>query len=73
MTPAEFLSTLDHAEARKPGPRGVVLELTAPRVLGEKGRHVGDTDRGPVYGYTRRQCRRMRERVYDAARDDLGT
>ena len=73
MTPGELLTVIDHALAKPPGRRGAVLELTAPVVLGVPGKYLGESDRGPVYGYTKRQCRRIRDVIYAAARADMGS
>lgn len=65
VTPSEFLDVLDHALA--PGRRGKYrLILTAPVVLGQTGTYL----QGQGYGYTKRQAKRMRQTVLDAAAAD---
>lgn len=69
---------LDILDAAVVGPKtrgGSVLELRSKAVLlGQKGRYLGrdPEDGAAVYGYTRRQCRKMRKVILDAARADLG-
>lgn len=68
MTPAELLDVIDHgldAGERYP------VQVHAPVVLGIKGRLLGHAAGQPVYGFSRRQCRRLRRIVLDAAREDL--
>lgn len=71
MSPAALLHEIDLALA--PGVRGRHrLVLTAPVVLGQRGRHLPSEAEVPKYGYTKRQCRRIRGVIYAAARADLG-
>lgn len=77
----EMLTAIDHVLAR---PMGARLEVRAPEVLGERGKFLRDDPPlhdddgivldpgGPVYGLSKRQCRRIRAKIYDAARADLG-
>jgi hypothetical protein len=79
-----MLVAIDHALARPRGPRGTVLEVRQPDVLGQRARYLRDDQPeysddgvliypgGPVYGLTKRQCRRIRDTIYAAARADLG-
>lgn len=72
MTPAEMLDVIDAALAKPGGNRAVVLELRNPVVLGVRGRLLGHLpDETPVYGFTKRDCRRIQGVIYDAARHDL--
>lgn len=75
MTPFELLAVIEDADVRaRPGRRRIILELRAPSVLGQKGKHLGfDAEGFPQYGYTRRQCFAMRDVIYEAAREDRGT
>lgn len=80
----EMLSAIDHALAQPRGPRGTVLEVRQPEVLGQRAKYLHDDPPvrdeegnvvdpgGPVYGLTKRQCRRIRDTIYAAARADLG-
>lgn len=72
MTPGEFVDALDAALAEGPrGGRKVIIDLTAPRVMGHVGKPRGSNARGaPIYGYTRNQCKDMRKAIMDAARED---
>lgn len=80
MTPGELASVITDADAAEPrGKRRLILELRAPSVLGFAGKYLGheqvpDGQGGfvslPVYGYTRRDALRMREMIYEAARED---
>lgn len=74
MTPAEMLDVLDSAIAGPKTRGGSVLELRNPTVLGQKGKYLGRDpgDGSAVYGFTRRQCKNMRQAILDAARADLG-
>lgn len=75
MTPHEFVGVLEDALAAEPkGRRAIVLTMHTASIpsLGETGKYVGNDEGGPVYGYTRRQCEAMRERIYAAAREDAG-
>lgn len=75
MSPHELLHVLDDAIAAAPrGRRAIALELHAPggNVLGIQGRFLGHTDRGPCYGFTRRQCETMRRIILEAAAEDVG-
>ena len=72
MTPSEMLDAIDHALAQPRGPRGTVLQVTTPVVLGVRAKYLGVRDDGvPVYGLTRRGCLRVRDAIYAAARADL--
>lgn len=72
MTPFELLAVIEDADVRAPrGKRRMILELTAPVVLGQKGKYLGLIKDVPQFGYTRRQCFAMRDAVYAAARNDL--
>lgn len=68
MTPEEMLAVLDDAIAATPRARAIALELTAPEVLGQRGRRLRT---GGGYGYTRRQCTEIRSVILAAAREDL--
>lgn len=84
MTPGELLGTIEDADAAEPrGKRRVILEVRAPRLLGEPGKYLGYEqvqvgwqdgqpvyDSLPVYGYTRRQALRIRDAILEAARTD---
>ena len=79
-----MLSAIDHALAQPPGPRRTVLEVRQPVVLGQSAKWLREDDPivaddgtivspgGPVYGLTKRHCRKIREQIYAAARADLG-
>lgn len=73
MTPSELLAVLDDAIAYAyayPGPYAV--DLTAPVVLGVRGYPNGRDPDGRVrYGYTRRQCKRIRRALLAEARAGL--
>ena len=69
---SEMLAAIDHALAGPRGPRGTVLEVRQPVVLGQHAKHLGQDEHGPVYGLTKRQCKRVRDAIYAAARADLG-
>jgi hypothetical protein len=68
MEVSEFMMVLEMALAK----RGVryPLELTAPSVLGQRGKYLGDGPFGPMFGFKRRQCRRMLAEIQRAARAD---
>jgi hypothetical protein len=83
LTPAHLLSVIEDADAAEPrGKRRIILELRAPRLLGQHGKYLGhDPERvgpdgaladpgGPVYGYTRRQCLAIRAAILQAAAED---
>lgn len=79
VTPAEMLDLIEHALQAPRGPRGTVLTVYTPRVLGETARLIGHTREGPsrgpsrpVYGLTRRQCKRIKAAIHEAARHDVG-
>lgn len=72
-TPSEMLDALAHALAQPPGDKGTVLPVTVPVVLGVRAKYLGQRpDGSPVYGLTKRQCRRVRDVIHAAARADLG-
>lgn len=71
MSPAELLEALDAAEAQ-PRSRKYVLETTAPVVLGVRGKFIETDQYGAVYGFTRRQCRKIRRVIVNAIREDFG-
>lgn len=71
MTPSEMLDAIDGALLRPRGPRGTVLEVTAPHVLGVRTKFLRDSEYGPVYGLTKRGCKRVRKAIYAAAAADL--
>lgn len=58
-TPGEMVERLEHAIAAKPGRQRCVMEIGVPTLLGESGRYLGHDEHGPLYGYRRRQCKRM--------------
>jgi hypothetical protein len=71
----EFLGILDEtiatAEASRKRKRALVLPLTVPVVLGEQGvRLRDDPEVGKRFGFTLAQCRRMRETILAAAREE---
>lgn len=69
MTPLELLDQVEAAIA-DPLPRGrraVVLALTAPVVLGQRGVPLA----AGGFGFTRRQCVEMRRVILAAAEADL--
>ncbi len=78
-----WLDAIDHALKQPRGPRGTVLTVRSPTVLGESAKFLGSQDPtydddgnvihggGPLYGLTKRQCRRIRDTIYAAARDDM--
>lgn len=72
MTPFELVAVIEDADVRAPRGRGrIILELRNPTVLGHKGAYLGlDGDGKPQFGYTRRQCYKMRDLIYKAARED---
>lgn len=65
-----MVAVLDDAIAGTRRRNRVALHLRNGTVLGERGRRLGEDDGGPVYGFTRRQCERMRQTIFDAARED---
>lgn len=70
-----MLAVLDDAIACAPsGRRSIALELyvAGGTVLGVKGKHLGSTERGPVFGFTRRQCEEIRAVILAAAAEDAG-
>jgi len=74
VTPFELLAVIEDADVRAPrGRNRIILELRVPVVLGQKGRYLGtDAEGAPSYGFTRRQCFKMRDAIYAAAREDRG-
>lgn len=69
---SEVLAAVEDAMHQPRGKHGVRWVVSAPVVLGERGRPVGASPEGvPLYGYTKRQCRRIRGTIYAAARADL--
>lgn len=68
MEVSEFMQMLDVALAK----RGVKypLELSAPMVLGQRGKFLGEGPFGPMFGFTRRRCKAMRREISEAARAD---
>jgi len=74
VTPFELVSVIEDADVRAPrGKRQIILELRSPIVLGQKGVYLGlDAEGHAQYGFTRRQCFKMRKIIYKAAREDSG-
>jgi hypothetical protein len=75
MSPLELVDAIEDADACEPsGRRRIILELTAPTVLGQKGKPLGvDPVTGRrIFGYRRTQCRRILATIYEAAREDAG-
>lgn len=75
MDLTEFLAVIEDADARaRPGKRRLILELTAPSVLGHRGKYLG-MDRGglPAFAYSRTQCVAMRETILSAAEHEAAT
>lgn len=72
VTPAEMLDLIEHALQAPRGPRGTVLTVRQPRVLNETARLIGHDSQGPVYGLTRRQCKRLKAIIREAALHDAG-
>jgi hypothetical protein len=70
-TPAEMLDVIAHALTLRAERHGVVFRSHAPQILGQTGRLIGTDDGGPLYGYTKRQLRKVRDVIYAAARHDL--
>lgn len=72
MDLTEFLAVIEDADARaRPGKRRMILELTAPSVLGHRGKYLGMDHGGlPSFGYRRNQCLAMRDLILAAADDE---
>lgn len=71
MGPHQMLVALDAAIAATPKRRHIAISLRVPELWGQRGRPDGLDDEGvPVYGYTRRQCERLRDVIRDAVRAD---
>ena len=66
---SEMLSYIDNTLAR---PGRAMMELRVPTLWGIHGRFLRDDEVGPVYGYSKRKCRKIRAIIYEAARHDLG-
>lgn len=79
MTPAHMIAVLDDAIAAAPrGRRAIALELhldggkLLPSLVpgGIVGKYLGTDDRGPVYGFTRRQCEDARAVIREVTARD---
>lgn len=76
LSVTEMLESLDSAiaDTSRWRPNQVALELVGQRSIpslgGEVGQYLGDQDGRPVYGFTRRQCQRMRDELLATARAD---
>lgn len=70
---AEIDGALAHAKATRAKRRAPVLHLNAPQVLGVTGRAIEVDDGPPIYGYTARQARRIRDRILAAIRAEIET
>jgi hypothetical protein len=66
-----MLDVIEHALTLRPARHGVVFRSHAAHILGQAGRLTGTDDGGPVYGYTKRQLRKIRDVIHEAARHDL--